>query len=207
MDATKGFLSALSAKTGLPVVKDNQALIESRPGSPSTGGGSWIHPLVAINLGQWLSPEFAVQVGLRLDDRPWHPDVASSAETGDCHCGQCAGLDHLDPRKDGVNSLAMFESGKLTMSSREIAELTGKRHDNVVRDIRAMLIKLHEKVGGGLSFEDTYTDPQNGQIYPVFNLPKRETLILTSGYSVTQPAAISDRLISGHKIKHSPIQF
>lgn len=60
--STTGFLNALAAKTGIPVVEGKQSLIESRPGSPETGGGSWVHPQVAINLGIWLSPEFAVQV-------------------------------------------------------------------------------------------------------------------------------------------------
>lgn len=80
----------------------------------------------------------------------------------------------------------------LTMSSREIAELTGKRHDNVMRDIRVMLAELHGE-GGVPKFEDTQTHPQNGQCYPVFNLPKRETLILVSGYSVQMRARIIDR--------------
>ena len=79
--------------------------------------------------------------------------------------------------------------GILTMSSLEIAELTGKRHDNVMRDIQGMLGEL----GGVLSFEDTYTNPQNGQSYPIFNLPKREALILVSGYSVLMRAKIIDR--------------
>ena len=79
--------------------------------------------------------------------------------------------------------------GILTMSSLEIAELTGKRHDNVMRDIQGMLGEL----GGVLSFEDTYTNPQNGQSYPIFNLPKREALILVSGYSVVMRAKIIDR--------------
>lgn len=80
----------------------------------------------------------------------------------------------------------------LTMSSREIAELTGKRHDNVMRDIRAILIELHGE-GCLLKFEDTHRNEQNGQVYPVFNLPKRETLILISGYSVALRARIIDR--------------
>lgn len=78
------------------------------------------------------------------------------------------------------------------MSSLEIAERTGKRHDNVMRDIRAMLVELHGE-WGLLRFEDTHRNPQNGQEYPCFNLPKRESLILVSGYSVPLRAAIVDR--------------
>jgi len=82
--------------------------------------------------------------------------------------------------------------GALTMTSREIADLTDKRHDNVMRDIRAMLVELHGE-GGVLSFEDTQINPQNGQSYPAYRLPKRETLILVSGYSLSMRARIIDR--------------
>jgi hypothetical protein len=34
-------------------------LIESMPGK---GGGTWVHPLIAIKLAEWLSPEFDVHV-------------------------------------------------------------------------------------------------------------------------------------------------
>ena len=91
-----------------------------------------------------------------------------------------------------MNDMTIHGGNAVTMTSREIAELTGRRHDNVMRDIRALLIELHGEVGV-LSFEDTHTNPQNGQTYPVFNLPKRESLILVSGYNVKMRAAIIDR--------------
>lgn len=68
----------------------------------------------------------------------------------------------------------------LTMSSREIAELTGKRHDHVMRDIRNML----EELGiTGPSFGGSYQD-STGRTLPCFNLPKDLTITLVSGYSV-----------------------
>ena len=80
----------------------------------------------------------------------------------------------------------------LTMSTREIAEITNKRHDNVVVDTRKMLQELHGEEGL-LTFQDTYLNEQNGQQYPMFALPKRETLILVSGYSLPMRAKIIDR--------------
>lgn len=78
---------------------------------------------------------------------------------------------------------------QMTMSSREIAELTGKRHDNVMRDIEKMLDALEL---AHLKFEGSYKD-STGRTLPCFNLPKRETLILVSGYSVELRAKIIDR--------------
>lgn len=89
--------------------------------------------------------------------------------------------------------LSGFAPGQpLTMSSLEIAKLTEKAHRNVMSDIRAMLLELHGE-GGVLSFEHTHLNPQNGQSYPIFRLPKRECLILVSGYSITLRAKIIDR--------------
>lgn len=75
-----------------------------------------------------------------------------------------------------------------TMSSREIAELTGKRHDNVMRDIRNMMSDL-----GALKSEDTYIHPSNGQEYSMFNLNKEETLCLVAGYHAKLRMAIIKR--------------
>lgn len=87
-------------------------------------------------------------------------------------------------------SAVIGNGASLTMTSVEIADLTKKRHDNVMRDIKAML----DGLGAGLlSFEDTHVNPQNGQSYPIYRLPKRETLILVSGYRVDLRAKIVDR--------------
>lgn len=91
-----------------------------------------------------------------------------------------------------MTALTVPEVPNMTMTSREIAELADKRHDNVMTDIRKMLAELHGD-GGVLTFQDTQVNPQNGQSYPIFKLPKRETLILVSGYSVAMRAKIIDR--------------
>lgn len=86
-------------------------------------------------------------------------------------------------------NLPILSTGCQTMSSREIAELTGKEHKNVMADVRKMLSDL------GLStadFSAVYKDQQLIE-RPCFNLPKRETLILVSGYSVELRARIIDR--------------
>lgn len=82
-----------------------------------------------------------------------------------------------------------FSAGVRTMSSREIAELTGKEHKNVLADIRSMLDDL------GLTSAEFSADlPDSyGRMQPGFRLPKRETLILVSGYNIAMRARIIDR--------------
>ncbi|MGH1591796.1 Rha family transcriptional regulator [Methylobacterium phyllosphaerae] len=45
-----------------------------------------------------------------------------------------------------------------------------------------------------LSFEHTYRNEQNGQEYPCYRLPKRELMVLVTGYSVAMRAALVDRV-------------
>uniref|UniRef100_A0A6C0D079 KilA-N domain-containing protein n=1 Tax=viral metagenome TaxID=1070528 RepID=A0A6C0D079_9ZZZZ len=57
LDRTQTFLQALKSTTGIPVVELIQYV--------SGGNGerhTWVHPQVAINIAQWISPEFDVKV-------------------------------------------------------------------------------------------------------------------------------------------------
>lgn len=73
-------------------------------------------------------------------------------------------------------------NSEATMSSREIAELTGKRHDNICRDIE-ILNENYVRLGL-LKIEDTpYTHPQNGQTYREYRLTKLQTFDLMTGYN------------------------
>ena len=81
----------------------------------------------------------------------------------------------------------------LTMSSLEIAELTGKEHKNVVADLRKMLNEL-DLTAAEFSASVKYTGNNNAQLTrEIFNLPKRECFILVSGYNLKLRAAIIDR--------------
>ncbi|EPL59924.1 prophage antirepressor [Stutzerimonas stutzeri B1SMN1] len=75
----------------------------------------------------------------------------------------------------------IITAGKsLTMSSREIAELTGKQHRNVVRDIRTMLDELERDA---LTFERIYLDGMNRQ-QTEYLLDRELTETLITGYSI-----------------------
>ena len=68
----------------------------------------------------------------------------------------------------------------LTMTSREIAELTDKNHADVLRDIRNMLDVLKKDAS---SFAGIYQDAY-GRDKPCFNLDRELTLTLVSGYDI-----------------------
>lgn len=87
-----------------------------------------------------------------------------------------------------MNALTI-QNNAPTMSSCEIAELTGKRHGNVIRDIESMLIAINLD---RLTFESIYLDAYS-RASKCYNLPRRETEILITGYDVVRRAAVIDR--------------
>ncbi|HEK1688321.1 TPA: phage regulatory protein/antirepressor Ant [Pseudomonas putida] len=86
-------------------------------------------------------------------------------------------------------SFVHIADSTVTMSSMEIAKLTGKRHDNVMNDIRQQFKELGEDI---LKFQGIYQDSRNRN-KQCFHLPRREVDILLTGYSTTMRAAVVDR--------------
>lgn len=81
---------------------------------------------------------------------------------------------------------------KQTMSSREIALLTGKDHKNVFRDIENLNRNYNNL--GMLKIENTpYIHSQNGQTYREFKLTKMQTLDLVTGYNAELRITINRR--------------
>lgn len=73
-----------------------------------------------------------------------------------------------------MNELAVKE----TMTSKEIAEITGKQHAHVMRDIRTLLEQgVNESNFGLVEYKDA-----KGEVRPMYQLTKKGCLILASGY-------------------------
>ena len=94
-----------------------------------------------------------------------------------------------------MNTLQNFSQNEKTMTSKEIAELTGKTHSNIMVDIRKIVQQLENKrelkfqlmseaikIGNGATRKSEY-----------YSLTKKETLLLISGYNVNLRMAIINR--------------
>ena len=88
-----------------------------------------------------------------------------------------------------MNNLAILKQTAQTMSSREIAQLSQKPHDNVLKLIRSL-------IDGGIVKSTTphqYMHPQNGQWYTEFLSDKRDSLVVVARLSPEFTAAVIDR--------------
>ncbi|MBL8355664.1 MAG: phage antirepressor KilAC domain-containing protein [Delftia acidovorans] len=80
-----------------------------------------------------------------------------------------------------MNAITAISAAVLTMSSREIAELTGRDHGNVMRDIRTLLDDLQASDLKPVCETTTYAGA-NGQRYPQYELDRDTCLTLLLGY-------------------------
>ena len=103
-------------------------------------------------------------------------------------------------RKDmeNFNQLIPIDEGKgkkRTMTSLQIAEITGKTHSNVMRDIRNILEQLEEKhkFNFELMFKITKLGNNAERKDPYYLLTKKDCLLLASGYDANLRAKIINR--------------
>jgi anti-repressor protein len=85
-----------------------------------------------------------------------------------------------------VNNLDILHNGIISMSSREISELTCKQHQHVKRDIKKQLIELNIDES---KYGHMYLDYYKREQYE-FKLDYDQTMILVSGYSISLRAKI-----------------
>ena len=90
-------------------------------------------------------------------------------------------------------TISQKNASTLTMSSREIAELCEKQHPHVLRDIRNMLNSLYPNLDG-LDSKGIFAIKNEYGLTLEILLPKREVMILVSGYRIDLRAKIIDRL-------------
>lgn len=87
-----------------------------------------------------------------------------------------------------MKTTELSQNVKQTMSSREIARLTGKRHDHVLRDIRSMFAQLELSPSYGEKVEATGGRPSS-----VYHLDRDLTDCLLTGYSAKARMAVIKR--------------
>ena len=94
-----------------------------------------------------------------------------------------------------MNTLQNFSQNEKTMTSKEIAELTGKNHADVMRDIRKIVQQLENKRESKFALSYYEAETGNGSVrkYEMYVLTKKETLLLISGYNVNLRMAIINR--------------
>lgn len=85
-----------------------------------------------------------------------------------------------------MKELMLFEKGEqAVVSSRVIAERFGKRHDNVLRDIKSILGGLlkNEEAPFAYFVESVYCENQNGKFYPEFLMNRDGFSLLVMGFT------------------------
>ena len=81
-------------------------------------------------------------------------------------------------------------NAEVTMSSREIAELIGKEHKHVMRDLRVLSDQLGDMFEGSVQL---WTHPQNGQEYQEYVIKRDTCITLLTGYDAVSRMKVIKR--------------
>ena len=106
-ETTKAFLGALSADIGIPITGKGGLIQIRRGGNDKSAQGTYVHPQVAINLAQWLSPEFAVLISKWVFEWMLAPKVSKKKEPRQFNAEE---IRWLKIRESGVHDRKCFAS-------------------------------------------------------------------------------------------------
>ena len=83
-----------------------------------------------------------------------------------------------------------------TMSSLEIAELTGKLHKNVMADVKSL---ISQEAITELMFQPSAYKDASGKSNPMFNLDFESTMVLVTGYDAKRRSVVIKRWLALEK--------
>lgn len=102
---------------------------------------------------------------------------------------------------------SITKTDALTMSSKEIAELTGKRHDHVIRDIKSMLEQVlgYSPDLGNEQIQGVTVEKDHRGFIKVIHLDHSHTITLITGYDARQRKKVVDRWLELEGDRASPV--
>ena len=110
-------------------------------------------------------------------------------------------------------NITTFNTNQIkTMSSLEIAELTGKQHKHVLEDIRKMLVELGKTAAAFTAAVEYEVNNGAKRTREVFNLPKDLTITLVSRYSYVASNIIINRwlelegMLAADRLQNTQVQ-
>ncbi|MEW9595182.1 Rha family transcriptional regulator [Bacillus toyonensis] len=119
-------------------------------------------------------------------------------------------MDSLQVLQNPVSEFVFTEKNKVVTDSLTMAQMFGKEHKNVMRDIEVQLEKLYEAnetEWGQLNFEHTqYQHYQNKQWYPKFNLTEDAFAIVAMSYITAEAMKMKIKFLQEFKRMKTFIQ-
>ena len=88
-----------------------------------------------------------------------------------------------------IEVLVTTKGNELKTDSRKVAMAFGKRHDNVMRDIRKILPQINEEFNALIFEEVEYTD-KKGEKRQMYEMTKDGFMLLTMGYTTPEAMKI-----------------
>lgn len=119
-------------------------------------------------------------------------------------------MNHLPMLQHPISEFVFIERNQVVTDSLTMAQMFGKEHKNVIRDIEVQLEKLNEAnetEWGQLNFEHTqYQHYQNKQWYPKFNLTEDAFAIVAMSYITPEAMKMKIKFLQEFKRMKEHIQ-